>query len=55
MPCSLAPGTEDDAERVCQALHSAGVIMRSGALALLRPADIIEVATQVDTLLGGVT
>ena len=50
---SMAPGMEGEAARVCEALHSAGVILRQGSVAFLRPADIEDVALQV--LHGGET
>jgi DnaJ-class molecular chaperone len=48
--CSGAAATEQEAERICEALRAAGVVLRVRDMVFLRPQEVTEMVMRVRCL-----
>lgn len=46
-PCSGAAQSDEEAERVCEALKNAGIVLRVGSVVYLRPQEVVEMVMRV--------
>jgi hypothetical protein len=47
LPCSGAAKSNEEAERICEALRHAGIVLRVGDMIYLRPQDVVEIIMRV--------
>ena len=45
--CSGAAKSDEEAERVCEALKNAGIVLRVGDMVYLKPEEVVEIILRV--------